>query len=251
MVGDEDGGQVSRPRTVSPRPASTVGSPPGRRRPYTNRTSRVLALLVRLAAPDGDGGCRRRRPRRRRRPQRSEASTTRAWRRRARPGPGAAVPGGGPRLPSSPPATCRAGAAAVALERDRLDAVNHGAPLHRGCGGAGWARPGTRRGWRPGARGRRARRRGGGARRGRRAVQPPTPPEGGPPGGPPPARSPRAVPGLGREARPGDAPGAPRGSRLGRPVYPASHASQDVTLLPERCRQSILKSSSGRARPRV
>ena len=40
--------------------------------PFTNRTSRVLALLVRLAAPDGDGGCRRRRPRRRRRPQRSE-----------------------------------------------------------------------------------------------------------------------------------------------------------------------------------
>ena len=230
----------ARPRLSAARPGDAA----------LTRTARPASSPSWFVLPrrDGDGGCRRRRPRRRRRPQRSEASTTRAWRRRARPGPGAAVPGGGPRLPSSPPATCRAGAAAVALERDRLDAVNHGAPLHRGCGGAGWARPGTRRGWRPGARGRRARRRGGGARRGRRAVQPPTPPRADPLADPPPARSPRAVPGLGREARPGDAPGAPRGSRLGRPVYPASHASQDVTLLPERCRQSILKSSSGRAR---
>ena len=48
---------------------------------------------------------------RRRRPQRSEPP---------RPGLTPAVPGGGPRLPSSRPATRRAGAAAVALERDRL-----------------------------------------------------------------------------------------------------------------------------------
>ena len=50
---------------------------------------------------------------------------------------------------------------------------DHGAPLHRGCGGARRARPGTRRGWRPGARGRRARRRGGGARPGADAPPPP------------------------------------------------------------------------------
>ena len=108
VVDDEDAGQVSRPRTVSPRPASTVGSLPGRRRP--SRTARPASspLLVRPCragtvtedavhdqglAPASAAGARR--------------------------GP---FRGGGPRLPSSAPAS-RAGAAAVALERDRLDAV--------------------------------------------------------------------------------------------------------------------------------
>ena len=113
---------LGRPRTVPPaRPRRR--QPARATPPFTNRTSRVLALLVRLAAPDGDGGCRRRRPRQRRRPQRSEPP---------RPGPDAGDRGRGqarpfraaePRLPSSPPATSRAGADAVALERDRLDAV--------------------------------------------------------------------------------------------------------------------------------
>ena len=96
-----------------------VGSPPGRRRP--SRTARPASspswfvLPRRTVTEDavavgrvGDVGP-------------SAASLhDRAWRRRARPGPSAAVPGGGPRLPSSRPATRRAGAAAVALERDRL-----------------------------------------------------------------------------------------------------------------------------------
>ena len=67
--------------------------------------------------------------------QRASTTTTRARRRRARPRPGAAVPGGGPRLPSSPPATSRAAAAAVALERDRLDAV-----ITRGSSSSGMRR---------------------------------------------------------------------------------------------------------------
>ena len=70
--------QVTRTAARSAAPERFPPARPRRRQParatppFTNRTSRVLALLVRLATPDGDGGCRRRRPRRRRRPQRSE-----------------------------------------------------------------------------------------------------------------------------------------------------------------------------------
>ena len=72
-----------------------------------------------------------------------------------------------------PPATSRADAAAVALERDRLDAVITGLLFIGAAAKARRARPGTRRGWRPGARGRRARRRGGGARPGQTRRPPP------------------------------------------------------------------------------